>query len=1204
MRTSNLALDSTASAGSSAVSAARSKKERTSAALRRRLASRVAKGGSIRAEPSTARAYAAAVSELPAPAEQPPAAPVQRWLARSGPAWDELLVDLGVEPECLRRNLVAHRECTLAGRFVDVATGKAIVTHRDFALGTHAPLVFDRVWLSTSTYSGPLGHGWHHAYDIALACRGDTIAIRFADGRVVEFAAPTRANESFDSIEQLRLARDSYGFVLRDQRGSELRFVPHRSQQASVLSSLRTLGGCELRFGYDHRGRLVRITSRGERDIELAYDRTDRVVAIRGADAQHAGKRIVLVQFAYDARGNLSMASDALGQARRYTYDRHLLTEAIDRSGCTSHFEWDGPDPRARCVHTWVDTGVRERKLEYSDDSTVVRNSLGHEMKFRHDGAVVQRIVDARGHVRELVRGVGRRVQREIDALGQVIEYEYEAGALTKRRGPDGAVWRFELDGAGRTLATVDPLGGRSQCVYDSRGRLVRSRDPLGNATRHHYRGRWLVGITRPGEQHAQYAYDDAGNLESYTAPGGTVASYAYDAWSQLVAKAGAHAEERSYDVIGRLVRVRAPDGNTCELSYDAEGRLVRWKDRFREMKFTYQGTGQLSSRTDAGATMCFEYDAEEQLVGIVNEHGKELRISRDETGAIIETTGFDGCKRGYVRDALGRVARVERAGQFSEYDYDACGRVIEVQHSDGAFEGYRYRPDGALVAAWNQDSTLTFERDACARVTREQQGDQQIVSEYDPAGRRIGLGSSLGANIVLERDAGGRLRRIVERVSGFELRYERDARGLIVARSLPDGSRYVFERDAGGRACAVRHEGVGGAVLLELRYEWDASGRLRRSADSQGGTADYRYDGRGNVAWRKAGDGRYELRMPDAVGNQSLREDRRDREYGASGQVLTRSGTTGEVLSRYDAAGQLIERREPGDRLWRYTWSSAGLLRCVLTPDGAEIGFGYDAFGRRIWKRSAGRTTRFFWDGDRMLHECVDGESPTTWIYDPDEGQPVAKLVGGDAFAVVADHTGAPSRILDRDRQPLWAAHTSITGALHVIEGARTACWLRWPGMYEDEETGLLYEYRRRGSSRYYDPAAGAYVDQGALAVAPGLRAYGHGYALGIEWTESRPVSASECHDGADAREKLIGGQRVAPLAPGGAYGPHAWSTVLSPTRDCVAWAHASDTAAFLSVPGAHRNAFEEPLAQLMESACELEPTQHGPLALPLLSR
>lgn len=1120
----------------------------------------------------------------------------------------------------MARNAVPQRESTLAGRFVDVATGKAIVTHRDFALGTIAPLVFDRVWLSSSTYAGPLGHGWHHAYDVALGCRADSVAIRLSDGRVLWFRAPARGHESFDPVEHLRLSRDSYGYALRDTCGSELRFVPHRSQPACVLSSLRTLAGRELRFGYDHRARLVRITSRGDRDLELGYDRTDRVIAIQGPDVLNAGKRIVLVQYAYDARGNLRKASDALGQARRYAYERHLMTSAVDRNGCAAHFEWDGPDPRARCVHTWVDAGIRDRKLEYGARSTTVRNSFGHETTFDHDGSVVRRVADASGSVRELVYGEGGRVQREIDPLGQVLAREYDArGYLAKHRGSGGSTWSFEHEGSGRMLRAIDPLGGRWQFVHDARGQLLRCVDPLGRITRYHYRGRWLVGVTRPGDRHFRYAYDDAGNVESCTAPDETVTRYAYDAWSQVIAITAPHGQtqQRSYDVLGRLIRIRESDANPCELAYDAEGRVVRWKDRFREVKCTYQGTGQLSSRTEAGLTVCFEYDAEEQLVGIVNEDGKVFRIQRDASGQIVETTGFDGCKRRYARDALGRITRVERGAHCSEYDYDAAGRVIEVQHSDGAFEGFRHRADGALMGAWNQVSTVTYERDACGRVTREQHGDHFVVNRFDASGRRTSMECSFGPQPVFERDASGRLGRIVERSSGFEIRFEHDALGLVLERTLPGGGRCVWQRDALGRACVIRHEASVGAITREVCYEWDGIGRLRRRTDSRGGTAEYRYDARGNFAWRRGGDGSYQLRMPDRVGNLFGREDRRDREYGLAGQLLTRSGRSGEVLNRYDASGQLIERRDPGDSVWQFSWSASGVLSGVVRPDGSEVTFGYDALGRRIWKKHAGRTTRFFWDGDRLLHEWIEGErgrreSAITWLYEPDEAHPVAKLAADGAFAILTDHTGTPSQMFDRKGQQCWAAETTVAGELCVLEGTREACLLRGQGMYEDLETGLYCQYTGHTATRYYDPAAGSYLCQGALAAAPSFRAYGRSYAAGVEWatTSDDPNASTERFElersrTPDAVDRMLV-DRDSQLMPGSAYASHTWNPVLIASRDYASHASATDTPRWLvSEPESLRRCpLGGPNRKITERSHEFDPTKPAPLARPLLSR
>ena len=45
----------------------------------------------------------------------------------------------------------------------------------------------ERVWYSTSSYDGPLGHGWHHSLDMALCADEKVVAIRLADGRAALF---------------------------------------------------------------------------------------------------------------------------------------------------------------------------------------------------------------------------------------------------------------------------------------------------------------------------------------------------------------------------------------------------------------------------------------------------------------------------------------------------------------------------------------------------------------------------------------------------------------------------------------------------------------------------------------------------------------------------------------------------------------------------------------------------------------------------------------------------------------------------------------------------------------------------------------------------------------------------------------------------------------------------------------------------------
>jgi RHS repeat-associated protein len=58
----------------------------------------------------------------------------------------------------------------------------------------------------------------------------------------------------------------------------------------------------------------------------------------------------------------------------------------------------------------------------------------------------------------------------------------------------------------------------------------------------------------------------------------------------------------------------------------------------------------------------------------------------------------------------------------------------------------------------------------------------------------------------------------------------------------------------------------------------------------------------------------------------------------------------------------------------------------------------------------------------------------------------------------------------------------------LRNLEGERQTCPFRWPGQYEDEETGLYYN-----RFRFYDPDAGQYASQDPIGLYGGLKSYAY---------------------------------------------------------------------------------------------------------------
>ncbi|QQS03600.1 MAG: hypothetical protein IPK50_15000 [Fibrobacterota bacterium] len=214
-------------------------------------------------------------------------------------------------------------------------------------------------------------------------------------------------------------------------------------------------------------------------------------------------------------------------------------------------------------------------------------------------------------------------------------------------------------------------------------------------------------------------------------------------------------------------------------------------------------------------------------------------------------------------------------------------------------------------------------------------------------------------------------------------------------------------------------------------------------------------------------------------------------------------------------------------DKIWLYEWNASGHLSRVVRPDGQSVDFAYDALGRRVAKSFAGRTTRWVWDGNLPLHEWQEetgivldvepppayamdarlaevlqllrdktlsplspqgppqrpsAEQPITWLFEPDSFAPLARLQGERRESIVCDHLGTPLAMFNDAGDQTWSLDLDIYGQPRMVEGERTLCPFRYPGQYEDAETGLYYN-----RFRYFDPEAGGYISQDPIRLEGG---------------------------------------------------------------------------------------------------------------------
>ncbi|WP_253764141.1 RHS repeat-associated core domain-containing protein [Salmonella bongori] len=199
----------------------------------------------------------------------------------------------------------------------------------------------------------------------------------------------------------------------------------------------------------------------------------------------------------------------------------------------------------------------------------------------------------------------------------------------------------------------------------------------------------------------------------------------------------------------------------------------------------------------------------------------------------------------------------------------------------------------------------------------------------------------------------------------------------------------------------------------------------------------------------------------------------------------------------KYDVNGRLVEKLvdKGGYRplRWRYRWDARSQLTGLETPEGERREYKYDPFGRRISKRCTNRDrpgTDFHWNGDQLTEEIpvgTDGtpeyENAIRWIYEPGSFTPLARYEKGQLHYTITDTVGRIQELLTEDGTIVWRGKQHLWGR---EEGRNKddapSCRLRFPGQYEDEESGLYYN-----RFRYYDCDTGQYLCADPIGLAGG---------------------------------------------------------------------------------------------------------------------
>jgi RHS repeat-associated protein len=849
-------------------------------------------------------------------------------------------------------------------------------------------LMFSRHYNSRFKAAGPLGPGWRHAFETALArlrgARGVELQVVQADGRRLVFHEYSVADlgRLYTSSEQT------------DGRLEENLVAP-------LPWSWRWPDGRVLRF--DHNGRLAQIETPDQERIALYWDRNGRLQRVadrvgRTLWLHYSGERLstlvlpdgAQIEYRYDRHGVLEAVRYPDGRTVRHHYEDlrafHLLTgiEAPDRT--RSHYAYDeslrgsqsvpGPSagfPSLSFSYVLPDAagGIGETTVREGEHVSVWRwrvdPATGVGRLISMSGRPCSNCPDLPGKVPSPADAASasepKAATTTATATATAIATTAARTTPTKATTATNTATKTAARTATQTAtrAETPPRPGSVVTTASASGAVVEARgsppsstlsfDAFGLPAEARITGMsiGLNGEPLPIAMHLRWHRHAEGPLAGKIAwvervsPHGTAArtSFFHDARRALIAVEGpeglVHRWER--DELGRAVGQIRADRRSFAARFDPHWRIIEWRAGRSVHKIEWNGSGRPSAlEWPSGERWKIEWKSDttriESSRGWIAQGLGPAKASSEEARK--------GLSVGLVVTDPHPIV-VDAAGRRTDYRYDDFGRLVEEASSASGTRRYRYDEWGHIAESRSTDGHFEQRRyDLAGRLLERTLGDlHESVSTRFKWDAALLVGVEHPAQRTrAEYDEEGQLAALEHGLLGSEHRidYERDEAGRVVARGLPGGGKLRYRFDETGRPVAL---------LLES----SSPGRLITILDRVA----YR-NGRA-VSWRYGNGVRFE-RKDDGLG--------RPVEWHWRGR---------EALPQ-----------------WQYRWSEDGLLDAIKEA-GAEQRFAFDAFGRLIVHERHSRsslsangskgdtdpeTEYFAWDlaGDLRFARRVDGSN------------------------------------------------------------------------------------------------------------------------------------------------------------------------------------------------------------------------------------
>ena len=748
-----------------------------------------------------------------------------------------------------------------------------------------------------------------------------------------------------------------------------------------------------------------------------------------------------------DSRGQLTQWTDPNRNATRFEYDANGYLVKATRAHGT---------PLAATTTFTRDSLGR---------ATAVENARGHTTKLQYNAWDLITKVTAPsplGYVTDLHYDPSRnllRVERQSANAEdpQTTTYTYnQRNWLTSTANELGQTTRLAYDVNGNLHTATDPAGRVTTWIYDERNRLYEVRDALGQTTRLFYNPRSLLTeVVDAASQSTKYAYDSYDRLLTTT-------------------HADATTEKRAYDKADNLARWTTRAGQVLSFTYDSQNRRVSKVTPAGTTRYEYDLGSRLVRVAGPGATLTFAYNVRDQLVTETTKPAGRTTawtVSRvyDGEDNVTKLTYPDGTAFHSVFDALNRLTAVQNAAQANlvSYRYSSLSEMTQSDRKSGARSTYGFDEASRLSAIAHKASATATTSLLSLAYTRDVVG--QITALTDDLGKTS---------------------------------FEYDATYRLTGAQAPSTAPYpdlAFAYDkAGNRKSVVATPQAAPAPSPAPQAPNPPTPAPQ--APSPAPSAPPAEGGSGADA---AASGQQSDSTPPPAAPAPTTPTPTTTAYTTNN--LNQYTRVGAATYAYDKNGNLTS-----DGTHTYRWDAENRMTGVTIPGAGEnapattVSYVYDDFHRRVKKTVGSTTTYFLWSGDRLLAEYAgDGTLKRRYRYGTGFAPAQVHDVAGattTSYDVHTDHLDTPRLLTNSTGVAVWRSRHRAFGQAHIEtdpdgDGTSLAFPFRFPGQYEDAETGLYYNWHR-----YYEPRIGRYLAPDLLGQSSsvGLYGYAEGNPLG----------------------------------------------------------------------------------------------------------